>query len=348
MAARVGPNGALFGYAVKSREPVWRPRPLFNGRLAFMTEDPGRAGRLRLAQADWGYIRSAPSSLQAGESMAYEGGAELIFGPDRDAAGRELSAGCPAPYPGGEVLFSAAPKGSGPGGYGLYTISEDWSGTPPVPQLLFDDPNLVDAEPVAVYARALTPEPADQPLPEAGTEYGRPATLHLADGREYTGPAGYVENLAIPDAIRSPVPWRPTAAGERLDPRRNPLVAPPPDISSVAFYAAHRDRFDDPEIPRITGAWEKLTVHSLKEGRALVGWVPSDPLAPTVLVGLDAEGKVAKWAGTLTDKAGRPATYFAYAGDHYSGLRASGYHYCNGCHTGHTFTSANPRERRKE
>src|SRR5262249_42306500 len=162
-------------------------------------------------------------------------------GPDRDAAGRELSAGCPSPCPGGKVLFSAAPEGAGPGGYGLYMVSEDWSGTPPIPQPLFDDPNLVDADPVAVYAPGLTAEPTDQALPEATTGYGRPEILRLADGREYTGPTGYVENLAIPDAIRSPIPWRPTAAGERIDPRKNPLVAPPPNVVSVAFYAAHRD-----------------------------------------------------------------------------------------------------------
>jgi hypothetical protein len=347
MAARVGPNGALFGYAVKSEEPVWRPRALFNGRLAFMTNHPEQAGRLRLAQADWGYIRSAPSSLPAGTSMAYEGGAELVFGPDQDADGRRLSAGCPTPFPVGQVLFSAAPESTEPGGYSLYLASEDWSGTPPIPQLLFDDPHFVDADPVAVYPRCLTPEPKDQAPPEAKTGYSRPATLRLADGQEYTGPAGYVENLAIPDAIRSPIPWRPTAAGERLDPRKNPLIAPPPNVVAIAFYAAHRDRFDDPENPRVLGRWEKLMVHRLNEGRALVGWVPSDPLAPTVLVGLDADGKVAKWQGTVTDKAGRLATYFAYAGDHYSPTRANGYHYCNGCHTGHTFTSANLRERLK-
>jgi hypothetical protein len=347
MAARFRPNGALFGYAVKSQEPVWRPRPLFNGRLAFMTDFPGQAGRSRLAQADWGYIRSAPSSLPAGESMAYEGGAQLVFGPDRDADDRELAAGCPAPCPGGKVVFSGALQGTGPGGYGLYTVSEDWSGTPPVPQLLFDDPSFVDADPVAVYARGLIPEPTAEPLSEARAGYARPAALILADGRSYAGPSAYVENLAIPDAIRSPIPWRPTAGGERIDPRRNPLVAPPPNVDAVAFYAARRDRFDDPDVPRVPGTWEKLIVHHLNEGRALVGWVPSDPLAPTVLVGLDADGKVARWEGTVRDKSGRAATYFAYAGDHYSHTRANGYHYCNGCHTGHTYTSVNPTERLK-
>lgn len=44
-AARTFPDGMHFGYAVKCPEPVWRPRPLFNGTVAFMTPAPeiGRA-----------------------------------------------------------------------------------------------------------------------------------------------------------------------------------------------------------------------------------------------------------------------------------------------------------------
>ena len=57
MAARFMTNGATFGSAVESVEPVWRPRPLFDGRVAFMTATPAGPGRLRLAQAD-----GAPSS----------------------------------------------------------------------------------------------------------------------------------------------------------------------------------------------------------------------------------------------------------------------------------------------
>jgi hypothetical protein len=80
---------------------------------------------------------------------------------------------------------------------------------------------------------------------------------------------------------------------------------------------------------------------------ALKAWVPSDPLRPSVLVGLDAQGKVARWTGTASGH--RPArTYFAHAGDHYSGIRTNGYHYCNGCHTGHTFVVLDPRERTDE
>jgi hypothetical protein len=342
MAARVMANGAQVGYAVKSAEPVWRARPLFNGRLAFMTDGPG--GRLRLAQADWGYIRSAPSTLPAGDELPNRGGAGLTFGPDRDAEGRELTAGCPAPCPGGLVVFGAAPVGSDAGGFGLYSVPEDWSTSRPVPQLLFDDPSLVDAEPVTAYPRILTPEPVRRDPPTADRD--RPAKLHLADGREHAGPAGYVENLAVRLAIRAPIPWADAPAGERVDPRKDPLVPPPTSVHSVAFYASHRDRFDDPERPRVPGGWQKLLVATLDgPDGVLTTWVPSDPQTPIVLAGLDAEGKVAEWTGRDSGADGRPQRYLALAGDHYSGIRPSGYHYCNGCHAGHTFNSADIRER---
>ncbi len=328
MAARVMPNGTQFGYAVKGQAPVWRPRPLFNGRLAFMTDGPG--GALRVAQADWGYI-------EVGDDPAGPGRARLVFGPDRDADGRELTAGCPSPCPGGRVLFAAAPAGAAPGGYGLYSVPDDWSGEMPVPQRIFDDPALVDAEPVAVYPRAITASThVAAPLAD---DYPRPDKLRLTGGREYTGPAGYLENLAVRDAIRSPIPWQPARPGLRADPRQNPLVPPPPNVTAIAFYAAHRDRFDDPRVPRVHGGWERLMVVPLDAEGMLRAWLPSDPLMPTVLAGLDADGKVARWAG------GRAVTYDALAGDHYSGTRAGGYHYCNGCHAGHTYTSLDPRER---
>jgi hypothetical protein len=118
-------------------------------------------------------------------------------------------------------------------------------------------------------------------------------------------------------------------------------------VASVAVYAANRDRFDHPEQLRVPGSWEKQVVLPLAGKDALSAWVPSDPLRPSVLVGLDDEGKVARWTGVAAGD--RPArTYFAYAGDHYSGIRPGGYHYCNGCHTGHTFTVLDPKERTGE
>ncbi|WP_157368596.1 TolB family protein [Zavarzinella formosa] len=344
MGVRLMYGGADFSYAIKSIEPVWRPRPLFNGRVVFMTPVPGEEGRLRLAQADWGYIRSSPSSLQPGADLPDTGGAKLLFGPGQNEAGRELSASTPNPCPNGSILFSASEIGASVGGYGLYLVDENWTG-PVIPQLVFDDPEFVDAEPVAIYKRGFPVEPTLRPV-SASASYTPPSKLLLAGNREYFGPAGYLENLAVPDAIRNPIPWHAPSA-EQIDPRKDPLVPPPPNLKAVAFYAAHRDRFDDPKLERVSGGWEKLMAVPLESERALQTWIPADPLMPTVIVGLDVEGKIAKWTGRANDSVGRPGVYYAYAGDHYSGTRVNGYHYCNGCHTGHTFTPADIRERVK-
>jgi hypothetical protein len=342
VGAVVTTNGAQFGYAIKSVEPVWRPRPLFNGRIGFMTSD-GTAGSTRLAQADWGHIRTSPSSIANGASLPYEGGAERYFGPSQDAEGRRISAACPSPAPDHTVLFTAAPHDAPPGAYGIYQVADDWSTNPPAPRRIFDDPAYVDAEPVAVYARKFPIEP--QPIPPALADaYRYLKQVKLASGEIYDGPMGYLENIAMSTAIRNPIPWHDRSHGEMIDPRANPLVSPPPNVASVAVYSAGRDRFDDPEKPRILGGWEKRLVLPVERKDQLRGWIPSDPLRPSVLVGFDANGKVARWSGTATES--RPArTYFAYAGDHYSGVRPNGYHYCNGCHTGHTFTVLDPTER---
>ncbi len=342
MAAVVMTNAAQFGYAVKSVEPVWRPRPLFNGRIAFMTAHTPDSP-LRLAQADWGYIRTSPSSLADGEELPYEGGAQLYIGPDRDAEGRALTAACPSPAPDNLVLFAASPADSPPASFGIYKVSDEWATGTPMPQLLFDDPALVDSEPVAVYSRRFVTEPR-RVVPPLAEGYHPPKGVKLTSGGSYTGSMGYIENIAISQAIRNPIPWHDRSGGERIDPRANPLVSPPPNVASVAVYSAGRDRFDDPDQLRVTGAWEKRVVVPLVGRDALRGWIPSDPLRPSVLVGLDGDGRVARWTGAASEY--RPAkSYVAYAGDHYSGVRPNGYHYCNGCHTGHTFTVLDARER---
>ncbi len=342
MAAVVMTNAAQFGYAIKGLEPVWRPRPLFNGRIAYMTA-PTPDSPMRLVQADWGYIRTSPSSLAAGENLPYEGGARRDFGPTRDAEGRALIAACPSPAPDQSVLFAASPAGSPPTSFGIYKVSDDWTGSAPLPRLLFDDPDLVDAEPAAIYPRRFIPEP--RPLtPPLAEGYAAPEGVKLESGAMHTGSMGYLENLALSTAIRNPIPWHDRSGPERIDPRANPLVSPPPNVASIAVYSANRDRFDDPDRLRVPGTWEKQVVLPVVGGDDLMAWVPSDPLRPSVLVGQDREGKVARWAGVASGN--RPArTYFAYAGDHYSGVRPNGYHYCNGCHTGHTFTVLDTRER---
>jgi hypothetical protein len=165
----------------------------------------------------------------------------------------------------------------------------------------------------------------------------------LADGKEYKGPMGYVENLAVLQEIRNPIPWYDVKNNEKVDPRVNPLVPPPPNVEAIAFYAGYRDRFDDPVKPRVIGAWKKLAVIPIDpEEGALDKWVPSDPLMTTVIAGLDNKGKIAKW---MSKRDLDQRTFYAYAGDHYSQIRPKGFHYCNGCHTGHTFHSSNVREK---
>jgi hypothetical protein len=241
------------------------------------------------------------------------------------------------------VVFAAAPVRAPSAYYGIYQVSDDWSKSIAAPVRLFDDPNLVDAEPVAVYPRSFVPEPVRITPPVADT-YPKPSSVKLASGATYAGPIGFLENLAISAAIRNPIPWHDRSSGRPIDPRENPLVAPPPNVTSVAVYSDGRDRFDDPDQPRVLGSWEKQLILYLSGKDQLTGWVPSNPLQPSVLVGLDEKGKVARW--TTPASGDRPErTYLAYAGDHYSGTRPDSYNYCNGCHTGHTFKTLDATER---
>ncbi|HVK13246.1 MAG TPA: hypothetical protein VM597_31120, partial [Gemmataceae bacterium] len=245
---RINLNATQFGFSVKPTEPVWRPRALFNGRVTYMTPHPAGAGRLRLAQADWGYLRAAPSSLAVGTQMPTQVGGTLLYAPDRDDKDRDLSMGCPSPCPQGMVLFAGAPVGEPPAAFGLYLLPEEWS-TWQRPQFLFDDPRLVDSEPVAVYRRPLDlgvndftkANPAD-----------RPTELRLISGKKYEGLFGQFMNSMInvpaPDAF----------LGQKTDTGDAPVVPPPTNIKKIVFFAAHRDRFDDPVKPRVTGEWERL------------------------------------------------------------------------------------------
>lgn len=330
MGARLQPDGAQFGYAAKLRTPVWRPRPLFNGKLAFMTRTDDR---MRLAQTEWGALQVAGSSLASGTSFPKQSGGATIFGPELDQEGRTLSAGCPNPCPGGLVLFAGAPVGSPPGAYGIYLVPQEWS-TKQLPQLLFDDPELADAEPVAVYERPIVVTPSE-PV-QAGPRSGATG-LKLSSGVEYIGSAGLIVNGSINERIIDPFP------GFTTDTGAEPLIPNPTGVKSIVFYGARRDRFDDPVRPRIVGAWEKLLVSPL-ENRGFQAWIPADPMLPTVLAGLGADGKVVKWSGAK-DSAGRAGLFYAVAGDHYSGTRSNGYHFCTGCHSGHTYIPADIAER---
>jgi hypothetical protein len=345
MGARISTNGAQFSYAIKTEEPVWRARPLFNGRLAFMTVQKSTPEVSRLAQAIWGTISSAPSSQRSGESFIKDGGASIIWGPSKDSRGQEISAGCPSPCPGNNVLFSASISNAALGSSGIYVVSDDWT-VQQTPHPIFDDPEMFDSEPVAVYIRNIE-STSFLPDPPIANLVRQPESLTMADGSQYKGPSGYIENLAVNDAIRSPIPWQSVflPSGRRRDPRYDPLIPPPGIVFGVAVYSDHRDRFDDINQSRIRGGWDKQMILPVQTGGELQAWMPSDINTPVKIVGLDQFGKILHSVGTTLGSNQQPGNYYAVAGDHHTFTRANGYHYCNGCHAGHTFTSLDIRER---
>ena len=80
------------------------------------------------------------------------------------------------------------------------------------------------------------------------------------------------------------------------------------------------------------GAWELLA--DLKGGETAGGPLPTD--SPTVLAGFGPDGKVVKWTTAAKDSRGRQATFYAFAGDHYSLTVPGVRHFCVGCHPGHS------------
>jgi hypothetical protein len=255
----------------------------------------------------------------------------------RDGRGQLLALATPAPCPPDRVLFSGAAYAGGsrgplPGEFGLYHASQNWgdSSQPAEPTLLFDDPALVDAEPVAVYARKVIVPPPLREL-EITTKQ-----LTLASGREYNGPVGNFRADYLYTASVNDLPGQVTDAGQR------PIFGPsaPGTVAEIRIYASHRDRFDDPDRPRIPGGWELLRRFPVSpEGLVKGGDLPTG--SPTVLAGFDREGKIAQWQTAARDRQGRTARLVGLAGDHYSGVVAGGFHFCSGCHTGHSALSSN-------
>lgn len=343
----IEPTGDRFGALVKVAEPVWRPRPLFNGQIVYMSADEeppdtttgdrlaekSYRRRLRLVQAEPGLLTHVPSAVPSGESLprqdaqAFRSAAPLV-----DATGREWSLATPSPLPPGNVLLAGAPLSPGAaspaaGAYGIYQVSDDWSSPGSlVYQKIFDDPELVDAEPVGVYPRDLQGEWRDIPAsPGVNT-----ARMKLADGSQYDGPAGSIVNPGLS------IPQGKGIRGQQTDAGDEPIFdAPPPGtIQGVRIYGSYRDRFDDPEMPRIAGEWKLLKEFPLEKQGGINIWTPSG--VPIVLAGINSQGEIARWATSAADSEGKRATFFALAGDHYSGTRAGMHHFCLGCHPGHS------------
>jgi hypothetical protein len=184
---------------------------------------------------------------------------------------------------------------------------------------------LEDAEPVAIYPRHIGGRWDDVMAVPGKTT----AVLELASGRRYDGPAGQVVNHGFYSSLNEEDAGQLTDAGEK------PLFDAPPRelIDRVRFYASHRDRFDHPAHPRVAGGWELVAEVPLDKS-GLSAWVPAS--APSVLAGFTKDGKVARWQSAAKDRQGRRATYYAFAGDHYSLIRPGMWHFCIGCHPGHS------------
>lgn len=365
-------------FTMRPSVPVWRPRPLFNGRLVFMTVlpereaanagsllgTPGLAGlgtwlasgrlfdtvtrreepfweltgeellrRLRVVQLSPNYASLAPSSLSAESHLPRQDLPAMRVGPLRDALGHPVALATPSPCPGNLILLSAAVLEGGPGlaeRFGIYLAGDNWSEWTDAGHVgltkLFDDPELVDAEPVAVYPRKVTYRSWNDLPP---IEYPLPASIDLAGGQTAPGPFGHVNNVDIYNPINLRL------AGQRTDAGESPLFTPPPRgfVKEILFYAAHRDRFDDRVIPRVKGEWELLRRAPVEDGSFNV-LLPGGP--PTMLVGVGEDGRVVKWRSPAQDSSARRATFYAFAGDHYSGLRVDRFNTCIGCHSGHS------------
>lgn len=339
-------TGERFGMMAKIPEPVWRPRPLANGRVAFMSASiaaEDAKSPMRVAQCEPGLIANSPTSLASGETLPSSDQPRVWWLPSTDSQGKGWSYATPAACPPSDVLIAAAPVAAddtvAPQAYGIYRVTqEDWPSRDqatagPVPHLLFDDPRFVDAEPIAVYQRSV--EPLGFKPPDAS--FSTDQTVALSNGQQYHGPAGEIHAMGIYFHELANLPGQKNSLGE------GPTFAPfpPGSIQSLAIYASPRDRFDDPEQPWIPGQLEHLLNVPVDQASAGSAKAVLPAGLPTILLGLDADGKVVTGSSDATNAQGQRPRFYALAGDHVSTVRAGGYHFCTGCHAGHTHPFAN-------
>jgi hypothetical protein len=184
-----------------------------------------------------------------------------------------------------------------------------------IPQIIFDDPEFVDAEPVVVLPRMIKPTGKTSKVEKTEFLGGQKEGLVFATALNYSAMA------ALP--------------GQITDSGAGPIFNPPPQglIQELRIFASERDRFDHPEIPRVQGKLHLLSTFKVK-GETASGLVSSGQ--PTVLAGFDAQGKVAQWNSEAKDSQGRQNSTLGFAGDHYSLIGAGKKHFCVGCHPGHS------------
>jgi hypothetical protein len=278
-------------------------------------------------------LESVPSARPANQSLPISRDDSGYAGPSIFDTHKNMLAcfATPSPCPPHHVVLAAAPRKHrepDAGNFGIYLSDHDnWGSTDDTLTLLFDDPDFVDAEPVAVYPRQSKLWPTT--APKQSVESGVDQELRLTNGTTYRGPLGTIFNSGLYAFQHGDLP------GQRTDTGEGPIFAQPPpeSLHSVRIYASRRDRFDDPVKPRIPGAWE-LLVDAPVTGNTLGTRIPAN--VPTVLAGFGKDGKIVRWTTPAKDSQGRQATFYAFAGDHYSAARPMGKHFCIGCHPGHS------------
>lgn len=336
LGAHVEPNGDFFGSVLKTQVPVWRPRGLHNGNYIFMTAaemDDQAASAMKVVQAKAGSVNNAPSSMAQESVLPATSDLLVTPGPSQDQNGNPLQMATPSPYPANQITLAAASRPEDgaweDARYGIYLADDQWGPNATAESIslrkVFDDPQFVDSEPVAVTPREIHYDFQTLEIGDGNQ------TIRFADGETFTGPTAEVRNSAVSFAGNQDAP------GQKALDDEAPIFNPVPKdlIETIRVYGSHRDRFDSPEQPRVRGDFE-LLIETPVEDDAFTFRIP--PGAPTVLAGFDADGHVAHWKSAAKNKEGNRATYYAFAGDHYSGARPGFTHFCTGCHTGHSGT----------
>jgi WD40-like Beta Propeller Repeat len=357
LATQISPTGENFGSLVKARHPVWRGRPTFDGRLMFMTPNPAdplpfSPGNefpenriLAIAASEPGRMESSPSALASGKELPRTNAPPILWLPEKSADGTRWSVATPGPMPQG-IMIAASPTTNGTvtlENYGIYSANSDaWSNNTAGGQLtltkLFDDPRLVDAEPVLAYARNVVSSSEKPVTTNIPTDRG----LTLADGSQYQGPLAQLNTRGIFESESQ----NRIASGQTTDNGKR-MVAPPVakgDITAIAIYSNPRDRFDDATQNRIVEPLRKLIVSQIDKTREFDQYIPTAD--PTMLLGMGPDGKVASVLGAA-DSRGVRAKFYAYAGDHVSGAKPNGYTFCTGCHAGHSHAKIDVTEKLK-
>ena len=323
MAMLLHPKGEQFGLLAKATFSIWRPRALEDGRLIFMSPTPGSGNQFRVGVCPPGWVGASPSASPAASPAAISPSPALFF-PQVDAQGNSLNLAFPSPFPGNQALVAFS-KGNDFRSYALGISPVNEIATAGV-ELVFDDPDLAEGEPVAVLPRVIRPAGEVRPgtPPPKGKESQAPV---LASGLTYS---------AMGDL-----------PGQKSDRGDGPLFPPPPAglLSEIRVYASPRDRFDHPKTERVPGEFHFLTRFMVENGSAS-GWAPSGE--PTVLAGFTSEGKVARWTSAASDSKGVKNQIFGFAGDHYSLTLPGKRTFCVGCHPGHSGLAPNDHQHQEK